>query len=308
MILVVCPNPSVDTFMKIDAFKPSAVNRALSEEHYPGGKGVHVALAIAEYGEQVCLLGFWGGPTGSWIKQQCIAQGVECVGPVLTQLNRFCITINQPGSFNETELLGTGPLIQKEHLDECYKVFESKLSEASIVVVSGSLPPQCPVDFYHNLIKRAHVRGRKCLIDTTGEVLKVALDAKPFGVHLNEQESQQATGTSDIKGIVERLGDQITLKIITQGAKGLFFAKYGDMLHANVALDKVFSTVGSGDCLMAGVAIAICKGYDNKKTAKLAVAFGAANCLRKELGMLFKKDIESLIPQVVVNKPSVQYG
>lgn len=308
MIFVVCPNPSVDTFMEVEVFKPSSINRAQSEKHYPGGKGVHVALAAAEYGEQVCLLGFWGGPTGSWIKQQCTSQGIECIGPFLQQWSRFCITIKQEGPFNETELLGKGPAIEQEPLDECYKAFESKLREASIVILSGSLPPKCPIDFYKTLIKTAHIYNKECLIDTTGDALTEALYAKPLGVHLNEHESQQTTGTSDIGLIVERLSTNTKLQIITQGAKGLYFAKSSGILHANVKLKRVENSVGSGDCLMAGVAIAVSKGSNNREIAKLGVAFGAANCLRKELGMLYRKDIDQLLPRISVNKPMESYG
>lgn len=308
MILVICPNPSVDTLMEVGKFEPATVNRAQSEEHYPGGKGVHVALAAAEYGEKVCLLGFWGGPTGTWIKQQCALQGIECIGPFLEQWNRFCITISQDGPFNETELLGTGPALEQGHLDECYATFESKLEEASIVVLSGSLPPQCPVDFYKNLIQRAHAYDKKCLIDSTGEALKQALEVKPMGIHLNEHESQQVTGTSDIGHIMERLSEHTNLQIISQGAKGLFLGTSGVIFHANVKLNQVLTTVGSGDCLVAGIALAISKGYDNLDKVKLGVAFGAANCLRKELGMLYKKDIDLLLPQIKVGKPAINYG
>ena len=294
--------------MDIGSFKPSAINRAQSEEHYPGGKGVHVALAAAEYGEQVCLLGFWGGPTGTWIKQQCTSQGIACIGPFLEQWNRFCITMNQEGPFNETELLGTGPDIEQKHLDECYEAYESNLGEATIVVLCGSLPPKCPLDFYKSLIQSAHKKGIKCLIDTTGEALIQALDARPMGVHLNEHESQQVTGTSEIGRVIDRLATQTNLQIITQGAKGLYLGTSDEIMHANIKLKHAESTVGSGDCLMAGVAIAITKGYDNREIAKLGVAFGAANCLRKELGMLYKKDIDLLFPQVRVSKPAENYG
>jgi len=157
------------------------------------------------------------------------------------------------------------------------------------------------------LIHRAHVYDKKCLIDTTGEALKQVLEAKPMGIHLNEHESQQVTGTSDIGQIMERLSEHTNLQIITQGAKGLFLGTSGDIFHAKVKLNQVLTTVGSGDCLVAGIALAICKGYDNLDKVKLGVAFGAANCLRKELGMLYKKDIDLLLPQIRVNKPAANY-
>ena len=56
MLLAVCPNPSVDYSIWIDSLEPGKVHRATREERYPGGKGVHVAMAAAELGEDVTLL------------------------------------------------------------------------------------------------------------------------------------------------------------------------------------------------------------------------------------------------------------
>ncbi len=80
MVLCVCPNPSVDKYVWLDNFEEKESNRILKEKNYPGGKGIHVAMALRELGESVCLLGFLGGPTGMWIKQQCLKQGIGCYG------------------------------------------------------------------------------------------------------------------------------------------------------------------------------------------------------------------------------------
>lgn len=47
-ILVVCPNPSIDTYAWIDGFANGVPNRIKREDRYPGGKGLHVAMALAE--------------------------------------------------------------------------------------------------------------------------------------------------------------------------------------------------------------------------------------------------------------------
>ena len=71
MILCICPNPSLDKFIWLENIHPGKVNRISRQEWYAGGKGVHVALGIAELGEECAVLGFWGGETGRQVKQFC---------------------------------------------------------------------------------------------------------------------------------------------------------------------------------------------------------------------------------------------
>ncbi len=66
MIVCACPNPSIDSLLHCDGWQPGGVNRVRDEQRFPGGKGVHVALALAELGCEVQLVGIWGGPTGTW--------------------------------------------------------------------------------------------------------------------------------------------------------------------------------------------------------------------------------------------------
>jgi len=80
MILSVCPNPSIDTYAWLDNFESGGVNRIKKLEEYPGGKGVHVALAIAELGGRSKLLANWAGNNGDWIKKECINRNIEISG------------------------------------------------------------------------------------------------------------------------------------------------------------------------------------------------------------------------------------
>ena len=71
MLLCLCPNPSIDTYWWMNDIKNGDVTRISKQEPYPGGKAVHVALNITELGEDVMLLGIWGGRKGAWIKNEC---------------------------------------------------------------------------------------------------------------------------------------------------------------------------------------------------------------------------------------------
>jgi tagatose 6-phosphate kinase len=47
--------------------------------------------------------------------------------------------------------------------------------------------------------------------------------------------------------------------------------------------------------------VAFVANKSTEEVAKLAVACGAANCLRQDLGMLYQKDVNELLDLAVIN-------
>src|SRR5690606_34645089 len=91
---------------------------------------------------------------------------------------------------------------------------------------------------------------------------------------------------------------------LTCGADGLYLAEGESMVHAVCRVESVISAVGSGDCLLAGSCAADAASLSLEETARLGAACGAANCLRPDLGMLYRKDVETLVPQTQVRRLS----
>jgi tagatose 6-phosphate kinase len=297
VILAVCPNPAVDTFAWVDSLEAGGVHRVRRERRFPGGKGVHVALALSELGEEVVLLGFWGGATGAWIKARCEGAGIECVGPELAGWSRQCFTFKTPDE-GETEILGMGPEVTTTDLERFSKAFASRVRGSRAVTLSGSLPQGAPPGLCSELIELAREAGARTFVDCTGEALASALARSPFGLHLNLREGRALTGESDPAQMARRIPRDVEIAALTAGEDGLFLRTKGKLLHANVRVEKVLSAVGSGDCLLAGLAAGWARGHDDDSMARLAVACGAANCLREELGMLHRSDVEGLLPLV----------
>lgn len=63
-------------------------------------------------------------------------------------------------------------------------------------------------------------------------------------------------------------------------------------------VDEVLGTLISVDCLDEGVVITYDNGSSLKENAKYGAAFGEANCMKKELGILSKEDIDYFLPKV----------
>lgn len=298
MILSVCPNPSVDTFVWVDDLSPGKVHRAAKEEHFPGGKGLHVALAAAELQHEVLAAGIWAGPTGQWLRQQCAQRNVQCVGPEAEGWSRTCISFKSTGEYDETELLGCGPQIDDDTVAELIAAISAQLPQTSVVTLSGSWPPGAPTDSYARLIALADKADVPVLLDCTGKLFDHAVAEHPYAVHLNQAEAAALMGTKSVEESAARLSQHCRLAIVTDGANGAWFSADNQILHFQCPVDKVVSSVGSGDCLMAGLACGMEKGSDWKAAANLAVACAAANCLRPELGMLRNDDVQRLIPAV----------
>jgi tagatose 6-phosphate kinase len=303
MLLAVCPNPSIDTFIWVKSLDPGKVHRAIREKIYPGGKGVHVALAAAEMGEKVMLLGFWGGETGRWIKEECGKNNIYCLGPELKEWTRSCYTFKSESHFDDTEVLGIGPEITPVVFEKFITIFREQVENARMITLSGSWPKGSPDDGYALLIKESKKSDKPIFLDATGKPFRQGLKEKPDAIHLNYAESKEITGLSDIGEMIGYFRNYSHLIAITAGPKGLYLSINGEILHGNVILDQpVYSAVGSGDCLTAGLAIGTMNQMTSLELLKLGVACGGANCLREDLGMLYRKDVERLKEKVIITQ------
>lgn len=302
MILSVCPNPSIDILAEIDHFAPGKVNRILKQHEYPGGKGVHVALAVSEIYGNSDLLAFWGGTSGNWVREECGKRNIKCFGPEVSGKTRSCYTLNWENNerYKDTELLGLGPEINEHEIKTFFDQMDVLVKDYEVICMSGSWPKGASSDAYLRMIE--NTVQKKVFLDCSGKLLSNALNAHPYGIHINLQEGIDLFGLENPVDIVLKLSMYCEMAALTVGKDGLFLAAQGQLLHANVQIDHVISTVGSGDCLVAGLAVATAKRYNLQDTAKLAVACGAANCLCPDLGMLKRNDVEALLLKAIIKE------
>ena len=304
MILCICPNPSVDTFAWIDAVNPGEVNRISREERFPGGKGIHVALAINELEETSQVMAFWGGETGSWIRQQLKAKGIESVGVAVREANRICYTFRSYTPFNGTELLGMGPIISPNEIEQFSLIFERSIQEVEMVCMSGSWPPYAMGAEYEKLIRIAKAADKIVALDCAGEQLINGRQAHPDVIHINQHEGAESLGTTDPALMARRLNNYCKFAAVTAGADGLYMGFKGQVIHATCKVE-VISAVGAGDALLGGLAIGIKRGLSLEEIVKLGVGCGAANCINPQLGMIKKEDVMDLFKEVEIDYQEV---
>ena len=298
MILVICTNPAIDMYIHFDGITPGKANRIAKEFRYPGGKGVHVALALRELEEKVILLAFWGGANGKWIRNKCKEVGIRCIGPKIKEQSRICYTFKTDDRFSETEILGRGPEISTRTCEKFINEFRDVMQKTEIVAISGSLPPGCPPDFYNQLLKIANETGKPVFIDCVGEPLRQVANDYWGGIHLNFNEFRELLPAKDQADAARQLSTKCKYAALTDGKKGLYLACDSTLIHAYLHIEKVYSSVGSGDCLLAGLVAAHRRGYSLSEMARLGVACGTAKCINDELGSMRIADVIEFLPHV----------
>jgi 1-phosphofructokinase family hexose kinase len=297
-------NTSLDKAIVVDELRPGTVHRARRVQSWPGGKGLHVALTVAAMGEPVRLVGLIDPAHRREFEDVLGARGVEFAGVETGGALRTCLAVRDQGGARITEILEPGPELDLPSRDALRVRFVASALESSLAVLSGSLPPGFDTGTYGALVATLREARIPCLVDASGDLLRRAVEARPFLVKPNRDEAEALTGQA-VDGppaaarVARALAAQgVTLPVLSLGAAGAVALSEGRAFHAWVAVQWAAHPVGSGDCLLGGVAFALAKGGDVEDALRLGVACGAANTLTAETGWLRREDVDALLPRV----------
>lgn len=310
MIVCVSLNPAIDRRLILDQFSLGAVNRARQVQAFPGGKAAHVAMAAQALGEEVIWVGFLGGRTGDQCERGLLDLHIA-VRRIRTRSETRTNLEILDAARRVTEILEPGGEIGDSEIEEllsaCDELFQ-KYRSAAIVALCGSLPPGVPDTFYARLITIARRKNTRVLLDTSGEALRQALGAVPDLVKPNRSEAEHLCNLS----IQDHLAAAQTARRIIRhgplsvalslGASGIVWQadKDSPLLNAVPPTVPVTSTVGCGDAVLAGFAVAFARNLPAQETLRLATACGTANCLAAMPGGIELSEVERILPLVKV--------
>jgi 1-phosphofructokinase family hexose kinase len=296
-------NTSVDKSMSTDDLAPGAVNRVREVRASPGGKGLHVALAVAALGEPVCLVGLIDAAHRRLFADELAAQGVHFDGVESAGGVRTCLAIHDRDG-RVTEILEPGPETDAATRETLRARFLARASRSPVAVLSGSAPRGFADSLYGELVESLAASSTQVLVDASGGLLASAVPARPFLIKPNRDEAEALSGSAiegpaaAVKVARALLGRGPSMVILSLGDAGAVAVTASQAAHALVRVDRVVNAVGSGDCLLGGVAVARARGATFEETLRLGVACGAANAIGRETGRLEKADVDRLLPQV----------
>lgn len=288
-IVTVTLNPAIDTVYQLEQVEIGSVVRTKSPLKSAGGKGLNVTRVASQLGEKVAATGFVGGHTGQFIRQEVEKLGANDWFVQIDGETRQCLAfIDQAG--NQTEILEEGPVITLDKQERFMNQLADLLIDARILVISGSLPKGVCADFYKKIIQEAKNRNIMVILDTSGDMLKDCIDAKPFMIKPNRQELEgilQRSITSETKiweSMKEMHRKGIELVVVSDGSNGSYAVYQNNCYKVSTASIAAKSAVGSGDAFVAGAATGLARSLPIEEVLTLASACGAANALEYRTG------------------------
>jgi 1-phosphofructokinase len=307
VIVTVTLNPAVDKTLIVQGFKAGATNRATIDRIEIGGKGINVARMLRQLGCDVIATGFLAaddryGTTSILAHHGIDADFVSVVGETRVNLK----VIDVVGDI-ETEINEPGFEVSGAAVASLAAKLRSLARDASVIVLSGSLPPGAPVDLYAQLLAVAQAEGARTMLDTAGAALAHGLAARPDLVKPNRAEAEELLGAAitDESSLLTAADRILAMGsgsvVISLGPDGALSASPNGIWRARSPVVKARNTVGAGDTMMAVLAYGLMKSMPPLEALRLATAAGCAAATVADR-YPSSSEIQTVLPQILVER------
>ena len=303
MILTLTLNPAVDVSLTTDRIIYDDRSYITSESHQPGGKGVNVTRTLRGYGADAEAIATCGGPMGDRFSQLLEQVGVPTtLIPVRGETRRNVAVIDEEGLTLKLDQRGA-PLTQQE-LERIEAAVLEKLPRARWLTLNGSIPPGTPSDLYPRLIRLAHERGVRTLLDTSGPSLAGGLAARPTLAKPNRPEAERLLGRTllgeadALAGALEILAmgpEHVALSLGGQGAIGVWGQ---GRLRAIPPAVQSGSPIGAGDVMAATIVWKLWQGEEFPESFLWGVAAATVAAGRPGLGAGDPSEVAAMRRQI----------
>lgn len=308
MILTVTLNAAIDKRYVVEEFRVGEVNRVKECAYVPGGKGLNVSKPAAVAGADVVATGFVGGHAGGYIEDALKKYNVKSDFYHLEAESRSCINIWDEKNGIQTEFLEPGFTVEKEAFLGFVDKFRGLVERADVVAMSGSVPKGLDGSAYQTLVRMVKEAGKKVILDTSGELLEMGIEACPTMIKPNIDEIRMLTGKScnHLGDIIEAAKEVyrrgVEVVVVSLGADGSLAVCEDGIFRSIVPKIDAVNTVGCGDSMIAGFALGFAKSLPVEEILREASAISTAAALREETGFFVMEDMRRLYPQIKIEK------
>lgn len=306
MITTVCMNPAFDKTVTVDTLRPGRVNRAEQSRVDAGGKGVNVAIVARRLGLEAQCVGCAGEQGADRFRAMLDAEGLPHQFLTVPGTLRTNLKIMSADGSEMTEINEAGAAVNRETLGTFFAMARKAAADSSVMVVTGSLPPECPVGTYRDLIRMMNV---PCILDVSGQELMLGLEARPCLIKPNIHELASTLGRSVrtiqeiISGARELMARGAQQTLVSMGGDGAVLVTVQKAFYAPAVPVHVASTVGAGDSMVGGWLKGMDEsGGDPVEAFRWSVAAATASVMTEGTQLVRPEDIQPLLMRVKIRE------
>jgi 1-phosphofructokinase family hexose kinase len=309
MILCITLNPCLDKTLTVPPWRPGDAVRGVAVREVVGGKGNNVARALARLGRAARPVTFLGGPLGDHCAELLRRDdGLDPLATPSAAATRTILTVRTEGTAGQTSFFDPDPAVTPAEADALLHRVEGVLTEGGVaaVTLSGSSPAAATHNLYSDLIALARARKVPVLLDTYGPALDAIWGFWPDVMQLNRREAaahlrQPEAGDADVRALLDRWARHgVDLGLVTDGPRPVLIQRRGRRYRAQPPAIEAVNPIGSGDCLLAGLADALLAGLEPEAMIRHALACAVANALVWDAGAIDPDTVRRLEEAIAI--------
>ena len=293
----ICMSPAIDATVTLP--RPpkgeGEIFKDVVDEENVGGKTVNVARWLALRGADVACGGLLGEDNDRPFAQELAKYGIEdrfIRVPGATRRNEMIVWPGGSVKLNRAAFprLGNGTAGTNGTGETVEALMDRVLSRSScpsqmsrgagVAILSGSLPPAIPKDFYARAVCAFKAQGWQIVLDASGEAMRLGLEAGPDLIKPNAEECEPLVGfvpktPDEFARATAMLREKAAHVVISDGGAGAWF----DGAFVPAPKVEVVDTTAAGDTLLAEFCWRfLAEGLPSAEAGRWAVAAGSAAC------------------------------
>jgi 1-phosphofructokinase family hexose kinase len=307
MILCVTLNPCLDKTLAVPPWRPGDSVRGTALREVVGGKGNNVARALTRLSRQARPVTFLGGAVGAHC--EALLKRDDGLDPLVVPTaaeTRVILTVRtdtEPGGETgpgtagppaQTAFFDPDPAVAPEEADALFREVETALGAGGVhaLTLSGSSPSPATHGLYSELIAAARAKKVPVFLDTYGPALEAIWGFWPEAIQFNRREAaahlDKASPTeADLLGLLDAWGRHgVACGVVTDGPHPALVRLRGRAYRVCPPRIEPVNPIGSGDCLLAGLADGWLSGLGPDDLLRHAFACAVANALVWDAGAI----------------------
>lgn len=284
LITTLCLNPALDITYHVDKLIADQKSRSDAARHDPGGNGINIGRAFKRMNIEAHTFCVVAGAIGR-ILQALLEQQLDHVyyehvdGE--TRINSTIIEMETRQQFQVTD---AGTALSPAQLEKITTDFLTQ-SQNGFSIITGSCQPGIKTSLYAELVDKINQQGGMAVVDSHGDILRQAIEAKPYLIKPNKYELEillhshlptiEAVAHS-ARNIQKQGIEYVCVSLSKQGAlligpENSYYAKALDV--------PVNTTVGAGDSMVAGLVAGFQTTGKAEEALRYAIACGAGTVM-----------------------------
>jgi 6-phosphofructokinase 2 len=299
-IVTLTMNPALDIATSTDRVVPTHKLRCAAPRYDPGGGGINVARAVHMLGGDTLAVFPAGGASGEMIRGFLAEEGVPQAAVAVAGATRESLAIIERQSGKQYRFLLPGPALDEADQQRCLDALAAQAVGAAFVVASGSLPPGVPSNFYARVGHLAADCGARFVLDSSG----AALTGAGHGIVLIKaslRELNQLHGAPIVDEAAQNAAARAVIAtgrckvlVVSLGAAGALLATEQGCRRFPAAAVTPVGSIGAGDSMLAGILVALVRGWTMADAVRFGIAAGGAALLRPGTELCRREDAERL--------------